>query len=82
MAIARVRGALAGWKRSVTDHGVVVTVQVATTPERFQARDFDEVQLALNDRQLRSFARDLARAARERGMELAAPRRWWSFARE
>jgi hypothetical protein len=73
------RGALAGWKRRPTEHGFLMTLQVAASTEAYRARDFDVVEVALNDRQLRSLARDLHRAAQARGIELSAQhgaRRW------
>ncbi len=66
----RVRGALAGWRRASTDHGCLLKLQVAPTVADFSAKQFDTVEIALNDRQLRSLARDLARAASGRGVEL------------
>ena len=63
-------GAVAGWRRRSTDNGIVLTVQTATSPDQFDRREFDEVSLVLNERQLRSLARDLGRAATERGLEL------------
>lgn len=70
-------GALAGWKRSPAANGILLTVQIAQTTESFQNREFATVHMALNDRQLRSLARDLARAAEERGIDLWAKRPWW-----
>jgi hypothetical protein len=58
---------------------MVITVQalaphsVETDSHRF------EVSLALNDRQIRSLARDLQRAAAERGVTLWARKRWWQL---
>ncbi|MBO9603697.1 MAG: hypothetical protein J7496_14435 [Novosphingobium sp.] len=68
------RGALAGWRRTPSGHGIVLTLQVAESVAAFERKEFDRVELALNDRQLRSLARDLERAARSRGMDLRAPR--------
>lgn len=70
-------GALVGWKRTPSRHGIVLTLQLVDGVDRFKRADYDRVDLALNDRQLRSLARDLARAAAERGIELTAKRRWW-----
>jgi uncharacterized glyoxalase superfamily protein PhnB len=70
-------GALVGWKRTQTDHGVMLTMQLATSKADYDQRDFQLVQIALNDRQLRSLTRDLRRAAEARGIELWAKRRWW-----
>ncbi|WEK46183.1 MAG: hypothetical protein P0Y56_14360 [Candidatus Andeanibacterium colombiense] len=64
------RGALAGWKRTTSGHGILLTLQVAKSVAAFNAKEFDSVELALNDRQLRSLARDLERAARSRGLDL------------
>jgi hypothetical protein len=64
------RGALAGWKRAETEQSCLLTLQVARSTEAFQLRDFDLVEIAMNDRQLRSLARDLIRAADERGLSL------------
>jgi len=74
-------GALAGWARQETRHGVVMTLQIATSAEAFRQRQFDEVNVVLNERQLRSLARDLARSAEARGIELSAKRSWWRFGR-
>lgn len=71
--------ALAGWKRIHGEHGIVLTLQLVDSVEQYQARDFERVEVALNDRQLRSLARDLARAARTRGVELYPKRPWWRF---
>ena len=77
MPIAKViTGALAGWKRQSSRHGILLTLQVASTISHHVQRDFAVVNLALNDRQLRSLARDLARASRERGLELFARPSW------
>jgi hypothetical protein len=64
------RGALAGWKREDSDQSCLLTLQVARSSEAFRQRDFEIVELAMNDRQLRSLARDLSRAAGERGLAL------------
>lgn len=74
-------GALAGWSRHETRHGIVMTLQIATSAEAFHQRQFDEVNVVLNERQLRSFARDLARSAKTRGIELTAKRSWWKLGR-
>jgi len=74
-------GALAGWKRDKTDHGMILTLQVARSSDDYQQRRFDVARMALNDRQLRSLARDLARAARERGIDLDARRKGGLFRR-
>ena len=72
-------GALAGWKRDRAKHGIVLTLQVAASKEDFDRRAFAGITIAVNDRQLRSLARDLTRAAEEQGLELFASRRWWRF---
>lgn len=67
-------GALAGWRWSLTGNGVVVRIQVATSKREFDDRDFVTVDLALNDRQLRSLTRDMIRATDERGLTLGSKR--------
>lgn len=71
------RGALGGWKRSPSEHGIRLTLQVAPSVEEFHERRFGHVEIALNDRQLRSLTRDLMRASRERDLTLFARRPWW-----
>lgn len=73
----RVVGALGGWKRRPAAHGVLLTLQVAPSAEAFRTSAFDLVELALNDRQLRSLARDLTRAAGERGLKLFSRKPLW-----
>lgn len=68
---------LFGWKRDETRHGIVLTVQLATSRSDFTERAFEKVSIVMNDRQLRSLARDLARAAHERGLDVFARRWWW-----
>jgi hypothetical protein len=70
--VRNLNGALVGWKRGPTDHGIILTLQVASDASDFTNRDFAQVDLALNERQLRSLARDLSRAAEERGIALFA----------
>ena len=70
-------GALAGWKRCEGMSGIVLTMQIVESVEAYQEQRVAKVQVALNDRQLRSLARDLTRAASERGTELQARRPWW-----
>jgi hypothetical protein len=65
-------GALIGWERSGSRHGIIVTLQIVESADQYQGRGFHRVSVALNDRQLRSLARDLARAARSRGLNLNA----------
>jgi hypothetical protein len=67
-------GVLIGWKRQPTLHGIVLTMQVAESAEQFTERSWSQINIALNERQLRSLARDLERAATERGIELHAKR--------
>ena len=75
----RVRGALVGWRQSRSEHGAVLRLQVARSAEDFHARSLDKVELALNDRQLRSLARDLIRAAQGRDLHpLFARRTLWA----
>lgn len=64
-----VAGALLGWKRAMTDDGVVLRLQVAENKERYKKKDFEAVTLFLNDRQLRSYTRDLIRASKERSIK-------------
>ncbi|WP_203310019.1 MULTISPECIES: hypothetical protein [Sphingomonas] len=70
-------GALAGWRRNRTRGGTVLTLQIADSAEGFRQGSYTKLHLALNDRQLRSLARDLYRATDEKGITLFAPRRWW-----
>lgn len=63
-------GALIGWKRRNARHGVVLTLQVVENAPQFRDHQYHRVVMALNDRQLRSMARDLARAAEARGIDL------------
>ncbi|WP_336972323.1 hypothetical protein [Sphingobium aromaticiconvertens] len=70
MGHIRIVGALAGWKRDKSENGTVITLQVARDSSAFDEKSFDLVAIALNDRQLRSFARDLQRAAEDRQIKL------------
>jgi hypothetical protein len=82
MTIRRVIGALVGWKWEPTESGVIVRLQVAESRDAYAERRFDMVDIALNERQLRSLARDLTRAAEQRGIALRPPgklRRFWRF---
>lgn len=63
-------GALAGWRRRQMESGVVLRLQISTTVDDYRNKSFQHCNVALNDRQLRSLARDLARAAEERGIQL------------
>ncbi|WP_214622096.1 hypothetical protein [Sphingobium nicotianae] len=65
-------GALIGWERRGSRHGVVMTLQIVENAAQYQDHRYHRVSVALNDRQLRSMARDLARAARSRGLDLRA----------
>lgn len=71
--------ALIGWKREQSRSGIVVTLQLIADHAAYRAGEVDRVPVVLSDRQLRSFARDLARANAERGMDLFARRPWWKF---
>ncbi len=79
MAEQRIVGALIGWKRRGSDHGIVLSLQIATSFARAESKDFDHISLALNDRQLRSLARDLQRAAAQRNMRLFAKPAWHRY---
>jgi hypothetical protein len=72
-----VSGALAGWRRTRTAHGIVLSLQVATSTDDAHRGKLGRVDVALNERQLRSLARDLARATEQRDMEVFARPRWW-----
>lgn len=70
-------GALKGWERTPSEHGTIITLWILT-PEAAQSdNEADKVSMALNDRQIRSLARDLARAASDRSITLQADTRWW-----
>lgn len=75
--LVEMAGALAGWRRNRTPGGTVLTLQVANSAEAFRAGSYTKLHLALNDRQLRSLARELYRATDEKGIALFAPRKWW-----
>jgi hypothetical protein len=83
---AELTGALIGWERRTSSHGVTVTMQIVENAKQYQDRRYHRVTMALNDRQLRSLARDLARAALSRGLDLRSrpslPKRFllWSKA--
>ena len=72
----RIVGALVGWKRRRSANGIILTVQLATSEAKAQSRDYDQISFALNDRQIRSLARDMQRVAKERGIQLRARPRW------
>jgi hypothetical protein len=63
-------GALVGWKREPSQNGMIISLQVLDPQTKVEDKQFQRVSLALNDRQLRSLARDLQRAADERGLTL------------
>ena len=73
----QVRGALVGWQRTDSAHGAVLRLQVARSSAEYRQRDWETVEVALNERQLRSLARDLARATRDRNIPLFAPTGLW-----
>jgi len=77
----RLTGALVGWKRTPSKYGIVLTLQVVDGVEQYKRAEYDKVEVALNDRQLRSLARDLSRAAGERGIPLDSKRPWWRLRR-
>jgi hypothetical protein len=72
----RIVGALVGWKRRRSANGIILTIQLATSEAKAQSRDYDQISFALNDRQIRSLARDMQRVAKERGIQLRARPRW------
>ncbi len=67
-----ISGALIGWERLSTRNGVVMNLQLVETSAQYQDKAYHRVAMALNDRQLRSLARDLIRAAKRRGIDLRA----------
>lgn len=67
---AEMSGALIGWARQSSRHGIILTMQVVHTASDYKEHRFHKVSVALNERQLRSLARDLSRAARARGLSL------------
>ena len=75
----RIVGALVGWKRRRSANGIILTIQLATSEAKAQSRDYDQISFALNDRQIRSLARDMQRVAKERGIQLRARPRWMSL---
>lgn len=79
MAVRSVVGALVGWKRAPSEHGFIFTFQVMTPEAAAQGGDPQHVTFALNDRQLRSLARDLQRSAMERGIPLWPQPKWWKL---
>lgn len=77
-AMQQLSGALAGWRRSRSSNGIIITLQVAESAEDVNRHTMSRVDLALNDRQLRSLARDLVRAAEQRNLDIFADRHWWT----
>lgn len=71
--------ALVGWKRSKGQSGIVLTMEVVESAEQFGRKELLLIPVALNERMLRSLARDLARAAQERGIPLYPRRSWWKL---
>ncbi len=77
MASRMIVGALLGWRRTPSPHGMVLTMQVLR-PEAFaQGQRYDSISVALNDRQICSLVRDLNRAAGERGLQVGSKAKWW-----
>lgn len=72
----RLVGALLGWKRQPSENGIVITLQVLTV-DSAEDRQHVDVSLALNERQIRSLARDMQRAANARGIRLWSRPKWW-----
>jgi hypothetical protein len=68
---------LIGWAREQTEHGCVLTLQLAETAIDARTGHLLRSSVVMNDRQLRSLARGLAEGARERGLELSARLPWW-----
>lgn len=77
-----ISGALIGWERLSTRNGVIMNLQLVETSAQYKDKAYHRVAMALNDRQLRSLARDLIRAAKRRGIDLGARppfrRRMWN----
>ena len=67
----------AGWRRTRATHGIILSLQIASNPEDICHDRMDRVDVALNERQLRSRARHLVRAIAQRDLQLFARRRWW-----
>lgn len=70
-------GALAGWRRTRTDHGIILSLQIAASADDVRSQRLGRVDVALNERQLRSLARDLVRAAEQRDIQVFARKPWW-----
>lgn len=73
---SQLSGALIGWERQRSRHGMILTVQLVENAAQYQDHQYHRVTMALNDRQLRSLARDLARAAQARGLDLRSQLPW------
>jgi uncharacterized Ntn-hydrolase superfamily protein len=69
-------GALVGWKRQGSENGTVITLKVQTVGMTSD-RQYVDVAIALNDRQIRSLTRDMQRAAAGRGITLWSQPKWW-----
>jgi len=67
-----ITGGLVGWKRIDAAHGCVLVLQIAAERSQFYDGKAQQVSVVLNDRQLRSFTRDLQRAATKRNLQLWA----------
>lgn len=77
MVADRIKGALAGWKHNSAEHGIFISLQIAGSVEDHKQRNYARVDIGLNDRQLRSLARDLERIASQRGLDLHARPSLW-----
>lgn len=75
-------GALVGWRWQKTEHGVMLRLQIAPSLADYRARNLQTTDVTLNDRQLRSLARDLTRAVSSRGMTVFAPATRWQLLRQ
>lgn len=65
--MSAIAGLLFGWKRRNTGHCLVLTMKVLDD-DALCAGDAKRVHLAISDEKLCSLARDLHRAAQERGL--------------
>jgi hypothetical protein len=68
---------LVGWRRTPARSGIVLSLQLVRSVADFREHRFERLAIALNDRQLRSLARDLQRAAAARGLDLFAQPTGW-----
>jgi hypothetical protein len=66
----RAMGLLTGWKRSGSSTHIVLTLKIAENVDELENDRPGRVHVAVDDRQLCGLARDLARAARERGLDV------------